>query len=529
VQKKFFINGEVLRSKAVSASKKICGPVASTMGPAGKTVILHTKDGEPFITKDGVTVAKFLDNISEDDFENAIIKIIKQAATATNSSCGDGTTTATVLADAILTNSQKYLALGMSAREIKIGIEKAVAHILKNLSEMSTKVVSLDNIKNVATISANGDTTIGELVMTAVDAVGKDGAITIEDAKSFQTTLEIVDGFRIESGYLAQAFVTDQKRGVAKLVNPLVLVTDEHVSLVDQILPALEIAAKDSSSLLIIADEIESNSQALAALILNMVRGTMKVVAINAPKYGEEKRGILKDVALSTGATLITREEGLQLKDVEVKHLGRANKVEISKIETIIVGGSGDQEKINERIELLKQELKQAEEEHICLALQNRITKLSSGAAIIKIGGTTEVEATEKLHRVQDALEAVKSSIEEGILPGGGVALIRAGKNLQKIKVDNESQKAGVQIIAAAIEEPFKTIAKNANMPAEVCLGKVKLKRGDEGYNFATKKFVSSVVKEGIIDPTKVTKFALINAVSAASTLITADYAIVEK
>jgi chaperonin GroEL len=333
----------------------------------------------------------------------------------------------------------------------------------------------------------------------------------------------------LESGYLAQAFITDKRRGVVRLVNPYVLVTDERISTIEQILPVLEIAARNSSTpVLIVAEEIESNSQALGAMIYNALKGGIKAVGINAPKYGEEKRGILKDLALTTGATFITRENGLTLLDVKIEHLGKANKVEISKKETVIVGGKGNSEEIEERIELLKNELKDEEEIHVCAAIQNRITKLSSGAAIIKVGGMTEIEAIEKLHRVQDALEAVKSSLEEGILPGGGIALLKAGLKINKIS-------EGAKVILKAIEEPFKIIALNADVNAETYLTELtqrtlgNKKTQNSGYNFITKEFVEDMFKEGIIDPTKVTKNALLNAFSAASTLITTNYAIVEK
>jgi len=542
---KQLVSDSELREKILRALNKICNPVASTMGPFGRTVILSELEKEPIVTKDGVTVAEFAENLSDDCFENAVIKIVKQSAISTNALCGDGTTTSTVLVDAIVKNSQKYLSLGLSSRGIKSGIDLAVKAIVKRLEEISKPISSLEEIKNIATISANGDETIGEIIMLAVDEVGKDGAITIEDAKSFQTTLEIVDGFRIESGYLAHSFVTDQKRGVAQLLDPFVLVTDENISLVDQILPALEIAAKDSSSLLIVANEVESNSQALAALILNMIRGTMKVVAINAPKYGEEKRSILKDLALTTGATFITRENGLQLKNLKIGHLGKAKKVEISKTETIIVGGQGESEKIEERINLLKQEIRQEKELQVLETIQSRITRLSAGAAIIKIGALTSVEAVEKFHRVQDSLEAVRSSIEGGILPGGGISLLCANRvlNLLDDSILSESERAGIQIIKKALEMPFFTIAKNSDMIPEICFEKVKEEMNKfydeektseelenrcfaQGFNFLTKNYVFDMFSEGIIDPTKVVKFSLLNAVSAASALITTNFAI---
>ena len=511
-----------LQEKILKGVDVLTDNVASTLGPRGRNVILQQKDKSPFITKDGVTVAKFVH--LEDPFENVGAQILKQASEKTSHDAGDGTTTSTVLARAILKQAQKYLIAGISPIEIKRGIDKTVEAIVENLKEQSRPVSSLEDVEHIATISANGDKTIGKLIAKATDLCGKNGAITIEEARSLETSLDIVEGFRFDSGYIASAFVTDERRGAVKYDNPLILVTDCGISSVEDILPALEVAARDKKSLVIVADEIEG--QALAALIMNTVRGTMRVAAVKAPRYGEERRGILNDLALSVGAEFITRSSAMPLKDVKLEHLGTAKSFEALKHTTTIVDGAGDYEEIERRIESLQAELSQTEDLSDCQKIQDRITRLSSGIAIIKVGGATQVEVTEKKHRVEDALEAVKSAQDEGIVAGGGVALIRCINEID-VECDNEEQETGLKIILEAIKEPARQMAINAGLSADLVIEKIANGGDNDGIDYATNKIID-MYEEGVIDPVKVSRCALQNAASAAGTLLTTNYAIVE-
>ena len=521
---KKYNNGNELGEKILSGVNKLANNVASTMGPGGRNVILHQKGSNPIITKDGVTVAKFVE--FEDPFENAAAQIIKQASEQTNSLAGDGTTTATVLARAILTNAQKYLKAGSNPVELKRGIDAAVEVVVDSVSEQSKPISSEEDIANIATISANGDTSIGTLVAKAVDLVGKDGAITIQEARSHETSLDVVEGFRFDSGICASAFVTDERRGVAKHEDALVLVTDYSVETVEEIFPILEVAAREKRPLIIVADNVEG--QALAAMIMNAMRGTMKVAAIKAPRYGEERRSILNDLALSVGATFISRQSGMRLQEAALEHLGRAKTVEASKSNTTVVGGNADYEEVDNRISTLKAEMSQTDDLRECEKIQERITRLSSGIAIINVGGATEVEMIEKKHRIEDALSAVDSAQTEGIVPGGGTALVNASKSLKGMKLANEDQKLGVDIVRRAIEEPLRQMVKNAGQSPDVILEKVRASTSKtRGYNVASGKF-EDLFKSGVLDPAKVTKTALRNAASASSTLLTADFAIIE-
>jgi chaperonin GroEL len=512
-----------LQQKILKGVNVLADNVASTLGPRGRNVILHHKEkGNPIITKDGVTVAKFIE--LEDPFENVGAQIIKQAAAQTNSEAGDGTTTSTVLARAILDKAQKYLIAGAPPVELKKGIDKTVEAIVNNLKEVSTPITSEEDIAHVATISANGDSTIGKLIATAVDLAGKDGAITIEEARSLETSLDVVEGFRFDSGYLASAFITDEKRGVVKYENPLLLVTDERIEAVEEMMPVLELVAREARPCIIVAENIEG--QALAALIMNAVRGTLKIAAVKAPRYGEERRNILKDLAVSIGATLIGRENNLRLKDVTLNHFGSAKTFECSKNFTTIVGGTGDLKEVAKKIETLKTEVGQTENLHECAKIQERITRLASGIAIIKVGAATEIEMIEKRHRIEDALEAVKSAQQEGIVPGGGIALIRACNDLQ-VETENESQELGVKIILEAVKEPVRQMAINAGESPDLILSKIEGEDDGLGVDF-TNGNVIDMLEAGIIDPAKVTRCALQNAASVASTLITTNSAVIE-
>tara|TARA_R100000008_G_scaffold86470_1_gene79747 strand:- start:4594 stop:6168 length:1575 start_codon:yes stop_codon:yes gene_type:complete len=515
-------SGTNLQQKILNGAATLADNVASTLGPRGRNVILHQPGQNPIITKDGVTVAKFVE--LKDPFENVGAEIIKQAASRTNSEAGDGTTTSTVLTRAILTQAQKYLMAGAPPVELKRGMDKALKQIVENLKSLAQPIMSQEEIAHIAKISANNDSLIGNLIAKAVDLAGKDGAITIEEARSIETSLDLVEGFRFDSGYLASAFVTDEKRGVVRYEDPLIMVTDESIDNVEDMMPALEIAARESRPFIIVAENIEG--QALAALIMNAMRGTLRVAGIKAPRYGEERRSILNDLALSVGATFITRQNNLRLKDIKLNHFGRAKSIESSKNLTTVVGGNGDIDEVEKRIDLLKAQIKETESLQECEKAQERITRLASGIAIIRVGASSEVEMIEKKHRIEDALEAVTAAQLEGVVSGGGVALIRATKNL-KVATDNDDQKLGVQIVCEAVKEPFRQMAKNAGYSPDILLSLVEKSKENKGIDFNTGKLVN-LVESGIIDPVKVTRCALQNATSVASTLITTNHAIIE-
>ena len=520
---KHYDNGTSLGDKILRGVNQLADNVASTLGPRGRNVILQEPGGNPIITKDGVTVAQFVN--FDDPFENAAAAVIKQAAAQTNSMAGDGTTTATVLAREVLREAQRYIASGASPVELKRGMDTAVEAIVSTLKQMAVEISDVEEISNIASISANNDKMIGELIATAVDKAGKNGAITIEEARSLETSLDLVEGFRFDAGYAATSFINDERRGVVKYSEePLLLVTDYKIDAVEQILPILEVVARESRPFVIVAEEIEG--QALAALIMNAMRGTMKIAAVKAPRYGEERRGILKDLATSVGALFVSRESGVKLRDVKLQHLGIARSIEITKGETTIMGGKGKTSEIEERIEDLKTMLENTESIHDCERIQERITRLASGIAIIRVGASTEVEMIEKKHRIEDALEAVRSAQEEGIVPGGGVPLIRAAE-ITKFEVDNEDQALGVEIVRKAIFAPIRQMAENAGESPDIIQTIVGGLEGSGGYDFRN-RITCDLLETGVIDPVKVTRCALQNAVSAAGTLITTNHAIIQ-
>ena len=520
---KQYQHGNQLHEKILKGVNTLADNVATTLGPKGRNVILHKKGGKPIITKDGVTVAKFVE--FEDHFENVGAQIIKQAADQTNTNAGDGTTTSTVLARDILNKAQKYLAAGTSPIELKRGMDKAVKQITQNLESLSTPVRSRDDIEHIATISANGDTTIGKLIAMAVDSAGNDGSVTVEEGKSVDTTLDVVEGFRFDAGYFANAFINNEKRQCVTYEDSLILVTDHKLESVQTMLPLLEQTAKYGRPLIIVAEQVEG--QALAALIMNTVRGTMKIAAVKAPRYGQERRNIMKDLCVAVGATFVSRESGIQMEEVKLEHLGRCKKVEVLKNFTTIVDGHGDYEKVEERIEQLKEELKQTESDSECVSIQDRITRLASGVAVIRVGGATEIEMTEKRHRIEDALEAVRSAQLEGIVPGGGTALLRAAQKLE-VPTDNDEQQLGVQIIKQSLTAPIRQMALNAGESPDLVVQTVtKTRKKNQGWDFSTGKMVD-VYEAGILDPAKVTRNAIENATSVASTLLTTSYAIIE-
>ncbi len=515
-------DNQTLQQKIIKGANVLADNVASTLGPKGRNVLLKEKDKQPFITKDGVTVAHFV--ALEDPFENAGAQILRQAAIETNNEAGDGTTTSTVLARAILRESQRFIASGVSPIELQRGIDLAVREVVANLKRLSQPVKRLADIEHVATISANNDSTIGKLIATAVDKVGQDGSITIEESRSVDTSLDITEGFRFDAGFCAGAFITDDRRGVMHYDEPLFLVTDHKVSDVESILPVLEMIARENRPLVMVAEDVEG--QALAAMIMNAMRGTLKVAAIKAPMYGEERRNILSDLATSVGATFITRESGAKLSDVKMTDLGTAKFIESNKYNTTIVGGHCDYEAVEQKIQSLKQLIKDTESIDLCARIQERIVRLSSGVAVIRVGGSTEVDMTERKHRIEDALEAVRSAQQEGIVCGGGTALLRAAEKIA-ITTNDAEQAYGASVIKAACQEPLRQMAVNAGESPDIIINKVSNVEKNCGWNFRTGKVVD-LFKSGVIDPVKVTRTALQNAASCAGTLITTNYGIIQ-
>ncbi len=516
-------NKQTLQQKIMKGVNLLTDNVASTLGPRGRNVLLQEKGKTPFITKDGVTVAHFV--ALEDPFENAGVQVIKQAAIETNNAAGDGTTTSTVLARAILRESQRYIATGVSPIELQRGIELGVKEVTNKLKEMARPVTSMEDIEHIAAISANNDESIGKLIAMAFDRVGQDGSITIEESRSLETSLDITEGFRFDAGFCAGAFITDDRRGVMHHEEPLLLVTDHKISTVEQILPILEMVARENRPLVIVAEEIEG--QALAAIIMNAIRGTLKIAGIKAPRYGEERRSILNDLALSTGATFITRESGTKLPEVQMSDLGSAKFIESTKYATTIVGGLCNFEGVERRLDALKTLIEQTESMQECERIQERIVRLASGVAVIRVGGATEVEMTEKKHRVEDALEAVRAAQEEGIVVGGGCALLRASDTLV-IETHSSQQALGAQIVQAACREPIRQMAINSGESPDLVVEKVLGKKEEcVGWNFK-KGYLMDMYEYGIIDPVKVTRCALQNAASCAGTLITTNYGIIQ-
>tara|TARA_R100000900_G_scaffold27494_3_gene21717 strand:- start:1671 stop:3254 length:1584 start_codon:yes stop_codon:yes gene_type:complete len=517
-------DNQSLQQKIITGANVLADNVASTLGPRGRNVLLQEKGKAPFITKDGVTVAAFVS--LDDPFENAGAQIIKQAAIETNNGAGDGTTTSTVLARAILTESQKFIASGVSPIELQRGIDLAVREVTKNLKEMAIPVNSLEDIQHIATISANNDLTIGKLISMAFDRVGQDGSITIEESNSIETSLDVTEGFSFNSGYCAGAFITDERRSVMQYDEPLVLVTDYRITTVEQILPILEMTAREGRPLVIVAEDIEG--QALAAMIMNAMRGTMKVAAIKAPGYGHERRNLLSDLATSLGATFISREGGAKLQETKMVNFGTSKFVESTKNGTIFVGGNSNVEMIQGKIESLRSQMETTESIEECDLIQKRITRLASGVAVIRVGGSTEVEMTERKHRIEDALEAVKAAQDEGVVAGGGTALLRA---CQKIAISTENgvqeQANGAIIVKNACYSPIKQMAQNAGLSPDIIVDKVLSSGDGYGWNFRTNQ-LTDLANDGVIDPVKVTRTALQNASSCAGTLITTNHGIIQ-
>ncbi len=515
------------RAKLKRGVDKLANAVKVTLGPKGRNVILEKKFGAPTVTKDGVSVAKEIE--LEDAVENMGAQMVREVASKTSDAAGDGTTTATVLAQAIYREGLKNVTAGANPMDLKRGIDIAVTKVVEVLKAMSKEVEGREEIAQVGSISANNDPIIGNLIADAMDKVGKDGVITVEEAKGTDTTLEVVEGMKFDRGYLSPYFVTDAERMESILENPFILIHDKKISAMKDLLPILEKVAQQGRSLLIIAEDLEG--EALATLVVNKLRGTLKVAAIKAPGFGDRRKAMLEDIAILTGGTVISEERGFKLENATVSYLGTANKIISDKDNTTIVEGAGTSEDIKKRINEIRAQIEKTTSDYDREKLQERLAKLSGGVALLKIGASTEVEMKEKKARVEDALHATRAAVEEGIVPGGGVALVRAIASLVGLKGDNADQTTGIAIIAKALEEPLRQIVNNAGLEGSVVLSEVikSVKKGqDYGFNAATEVY-ENLIKSGVIDPTKVTRTALENAASVSALLITTEAVVYEK
>lgn len=501
----------------------LANAVKVTLGPKGKNVILQKQMGTPHITKDGVSVAKEIE--LKDPIENMGAQLVKEVASKTADQAGDGTTTATVLAQEIYSLGIKNVAAGANPMDLKRGIETAVDVVVKELQNLSKQISTSTEIEQVATVSANNDTEIGGMIASAMAKVGKDGVITVEEAKGTETEVKVVEGMQFDKGYLSAYFVTNQESMEAELDSPLILITDKRISAVKDILPMLEQTSQLGKSLLIISEDVDG--EALAALVVNKLRGILKVAAVKAPSFGDRRKEMLEDIAVLTGGTVISEETGLTLEKATLDMLGSAEKINIDKDKTTIINGKGDVDKIKERVQVIKTQIDKTTSDYDKEKLQERLAKLSGGVAILYVGATTEVELKEKKDRVDDALHATKAAVAEGIVPGGGVALIRTISSLENPdKINLVGQDAdyvtGVQIVKKALEAPLRTIVSNAGLSADVIINEVKTGKDDYGFNARTEEY-GNLLEQGIIDPTKVTRLALQNAASIASLLLTTE------
>ena len=513
------------RESMLNGVRTLADAVVVTLGPKGRNVVIDKSWGSPTVTKDGVTVAKEIE--LEDKFENMGAQMVKEVASKTSDMAGDGTTTATVLARAIYEEGQKLVAAGNNPMAIKRGIDKAVEAIVKELKTLSKPTKDQREIAQVGTISANNDETIGNIIAEAMNKVGKEGVITVEEAKGMETTLEVVEGMQFDRGYLSPYFVTDPEKMVCTLDNPLILINEKKLSSMKDLLPILEKVAKMGKPLLIIAEDVEG--EALATLVVNKLRGTLQVSAVKAPGFGDRRKAMLQDMAILTGGQVIAEELGLKLENVALKDLGRAKKVVIDKDNTTIIDGAGSKKEIEARCNELRKQTEETTSDYDREKLQERLAKLVGGVAVIKVGAATESEMKEKKARVEDALHATRAAVEEGIVPGGGVALLRAQVVLSELegKLQDE-QRAGVNIVRRAVEEPLRMISQNAGIDGSIVIEKVKSGKGAFGFNAATEEY-EDLVKAGVIDPTKVVRSALQNAASVASLLLTTEAMVAEK
>jgi chaperonin GroEL len=520
---KHIVFSEEARANILRGVNALADAVKVTLGPKGRNVLINKAFGAPLVTKDGVTVAKEIE--LENPLENMGAQMVKEVASKTADVAGDGTTTATVLAQAIYREGVKLVSAGNNPMDIKRGIDAAVEVMCEELKSFSKKTESSKDVEQVGTISANSDSTIGKIIAEAMDKVGQDGVITVEEAKGFETSLETVEGMQFDRGYLSPYFATDSEKMIAEYENVMVLAVDKKVSNMKEIIPILEQVARQGLSLLIIAEDVDG--EALASLVVNRIRASLKIVAVKAPGFGDRRKAMLQDIATLTGATLVADEVGLKLENVSLDDLGRAKRVVVDKDSTTIIDGLGNASEIDTRINQIKAQIEQTTSDYDKEKLQERLAKLAGGVAVIRVGAATEAEMKEKKARVEDALHATRAAVQEGIVPGGGVALIRASKALDKLNLTGE-QKMGVDIIRRAIEEPLRQISHNAGVEGSIIVQKVRELDGSFGYNAATDVFEDLFVA-GVIDPTKVVRHALINSASVSSLLLTTEALIAEK
>ena len=510
--------GDDVRQKMVKGVNTLADAVKVTLGPKGKNVVLERSFGAPTITKDGVSVAKEIE--LQDKFENMGAQMVKEVASKTSDNAGDGTTTATVLAQAIIREGMKSVAAGMNPMDLKRGIDKAVEAGVKELHTLSKPCNTSKEIAQVGSISANSDQSVGKIIADAMDKVGKEGVITVEDGSGLSNELDVVEGMQFDRGYLSPYFINNNDRQIALLEEPFILLHDKKIANIKDLLPVLEQVAKASKPLLIIAEDIEG--EALATLVVNNIRGIIKAVAVKAPGFGDRRKAMLEDIAILTGGTVIADEGGLTLENIKIEDLGQAKKIEVGKENTIIIDGSGSQDSIKSRIGQIKAQIEESTSDYDKEKLQERVAKLAGGVAVIKVGATTEIEMKEKKARVEDALHSTRAAVEEGIVPGGGVALIRAKTAMQKVKGDNSDQDAGISIVLRAIEDPLRQIVSNAGIEPSVVVNDVSAGKGNYGFNAANETY-GDMVEMGVLDPTKVTRSALQNAASVAGLMLTTE------
>jgi chaperonin GroEL len=515
--------GDEVRQKMTNGVNILANAVKVTLGPKGRNVVLERSFGAPTITKDGVSVAKEIE--LKDKFENMGAQMVKEVASKTSDIAGDGTTTATVLAQAIIREGMKSVAAGMNPMDLKRGIDKAVAAAILDLKAQSKPCATSKEIAQVGSISANSDASIGQIIADAMDKVGKEGVITVEDGSGLESELDVVEGMQFDRGYLSPYFINNQERQIALMDNPFVLLHDKKISNIRDLLPTLEQVAKAGRPLLIIAEDVDG--EALATLVVNNIRGILKTVAVKAPGFGDRRKAMLEDIAILTGGTVIAEEVGLKLENVTLDNLGQAKRIEVGKENTIIIDGAGAEGTIKGRIAQIKTQIEEASSDYDREKLQERVAKLAGGVAVIKVGATTEIEMKEKKARVEDALHATRAAVEEGIVAGGGVALIRARAAIAKVKGDNHDQDAGVKIVLRAVEEPLRQIVANAGVEPSVVVNNVAAGTGNYGYNAANETY-GDMVEMGVLDPTKVTRSALQNAASVAGLMLTTDCMVAE-
>ena len=515
--------GNDARTKMLEGVNILANAVKVTLGPKGRNVVLDKSFGAPTITKDGVSVAREIE--LEDKFQNMGAQMVKEVASKANDAAGDGTTTATVLAQAIVAEGLKAVAAGMNPMDLKRGIDKAVAAAVEELKNLSVTCADNKAIAQVGTISANSDETVGRIIAEAMERVGRDGVITVEEGQSLQDELDVVEGMQFDRGYLSAYFVNNQESGAVELENPFILLVDKKISNIRELLPTLEAVAKSSRPLLIIAEDVEG--EALATLVVNNMRGIVKVAAVKAPGFGDRRKAMLQDIATLTAGTVISEEIGLELEKVTLEDLGQAKRVIITKETTTIIDGAGEQEMINGRVAQIRQQIEDATSDYDKEKLQERVAKLAGGVAVIKVGAATEVEMKEKKDRVEDALHATRAAVEEGVVAGGGVALIRAAHLVSSLCGDNEEQNVGIRVALRAMEAPLRQIAMNAGDEDSVVANQVKAGEGNYGYNAATGEY-GDMIDMGILDPTKVTRSALQFAASIAGLMITTEAMVTE-